>query len=149
MITHDDLNALSNAASCAGFEVSANDLELNTIYAGAYHIQSPLPRGKAAIYIFKYFDEYLKVGKVNENSNARYQYQHYLTKNIKSCLAKSLLKDTEYSALLGDEDPGAWLRSNTERFNILIPVSLGKKFVHFAEAFFILRCNPRFEDKRA
>ena len=45
--------------------------------------------------------------------------------------------------------PKDWLIANTNRYNILIPEKYGKKFVHFVEAFFILKCDPIFENSRA
>ena len=36
-----------------------------------------LTKNHRAVYIFQYGYEYLKIGKVNENSNARYTLGHY------------------------------------------------------------------------
>lgn len=150
MITQQDIIHLCKAAANAGFNVNPNDLELLRWNAGLQtHNPSALPADSAAVYIFKWNNNYLKVGKVNTNSNARYQSQHYNPDSSRSNLSKSLLSDTEFQALLGDGNVGDWLRANTTRFNILIPCTLGKNFVHFAEAFFILKCNPRFENTRA
>ena len=112
------------------------------------HIPLVLPANSAAVYIFKWNDYYLKVGKVNSNSHARYQSHHYNPDSSRSNLSQSLLSDIEFQALLGDRYVGEWIKVNTTRYNILIPSSLGKNFVHFAEAFFILKCNPRFENIR-
>ena len=150
MITRVDLNNLVNAALLSGYVVNADDLQLLTWSSGNNtHIPLQLPIGYSAIYIFKWNESYLKVGKVNSKSNARYQSQHYNPNSSNSNLSKSLLSEPEFEALLGDTMPGDWLRNNTTRFNILIPERLGKNFVHFAEAFFILKCNPRFENTRA
>ncbi len=149
MITRQDIIELCNSAANAGFNVNHNDLTLLRWNAGLQtHIPLALPANSAAIYIFKWNDNYLKVGKVNANSNARYQSQHYNPDSSRSNLSKSLLSDTEFQTLLGDGNVGEWLKSNTTRFNILIPSNLGKNFVHFAEAFFILKCNPKFENTR-
>jgi hypothetical protein len=149
MITLNDLVALCNSAKQAGFNVEATEIELLQWDFGiTNHIPLQLPSNKAAIYIFKWNNSYLKVGKVNANSNARYQSQHYNPNSSNSNLSKSLLADIEFQALLGDKSVGNWIKENTTRFNLLIPTALGKNFVHFAEAFFILKCNPRFEDKR-
>jgi hypothetical protein len=149
MITQQDIIELCNSAANAGFNVNPNVLTLLQWNAGLQtHIPSALPANSAAVYIFKWNDNYLKVGKVNANSNARYQSQHYNPDSSRSNLSKSLLSDTEFQALIGDGNVGEWLKANTTRFNILIPSNLGKNFVHFAEAFFILKCNPRFENTR-
>lgn len=149
MITNIDLNDLVSAASKAGFKLNPNDLQLLTWTAGASgHKPISLPTDMAAIYLFKWNDTYLKVGKVNSNSNARYQSQHYNPNSSNSNLSKSLLADSEFQALLGDKIVGNWIKENTTRFNILIPTTMGKNFVHFAEAFFILKCNPKYENTR-
>jgi len=149
VITIQDIQALCNAAGNAGLNVEPGSLELLQWNAGAEHRPMALPSGKAAVYIFKWKDSYLKVGKVNAKSNARYQSQHYIPDSSRSNLSRSLLNDSEFQALIGNEECGRWIKANTVRFNILIPSSLGKNFVHFAEAFFILKCRPKFEDIRA
>ena len=150
MIMQQDVVELCNSAANAGFIVNPNALTLLPWNAGLQtHIPLALPANSAAVYIFKWNDIYLKVGKVNANSNARYQSQHYNPGSSKSNLSKSLLSDNEFKALLGNGNVGEWLKTNTTRFNIIIPSNLGKNFAHFAEAFFILKCNPRFENTRA
>ena len=150
MITQNDLCALVISATQAGFNLSVDELQLLQWNAGlSSHIPQSLPSNKAAVYIFKWQDSYLKVGKVNSNSNARYQSQHYNSESSKSNLAKSILQDAELQMLLVNSNVSQWIKTNTTRFNIIIPSSLGKNFVHFAEAFFILKCNPRFENTRA
>jgi hypothetical protein len=149
MISQQDIIELCNSAANAGFNVNANALTLLVWNAGLQtHIPLVLPANSAAVYIFKWNDNYLKVGKVNSNSHARYQSHHYNPDSSRSNLSQSLLSDIEFQALLGDRYVGEWIKVNTTRYNILIPSSLGKNFVHFAEAFFILKCNPRFENIR-
>lgn len=150
MITQQDINELCESAANAGFNVNPDRLTLLQWNAGLQtHIPLSLPANSAAVYIFKWNDNYLKVGKVNSNSNARYQSQHYNPDSSKSNLSKSLLSDTEFQTILGNGNVGEWLKANTTRFNIIIPSVLGKNFIHFAEAFFILKCNPIFENTRA
>lgn len=150
MITQQDIIELCNSAANTGFNVNPNTLTLLQWNAGIQtHIPLSLPANSAAVYIFKWNDNYLKVGKVNSNSNARYQSQHYNPDSSKSNLSKSLLSDTEFQTILGNGNVGEWLKANTTRFNIIIPSILGKNFIHFAEAFFILKRNPRFENTRA
>lgn len=149
MITTNDIQSLVNAASNAGYHVNINDLQLLTWNPGKEtHSPLALPTGFSAIYIFKYNNHYLKVGKVNTHSNARYQSQHYNPDSSISNLSKSIMNDSEMNAIRGNKHPGVWLKENTFRFNVLIPNRLGKNFVHFAEVFFVLKCNPRFEGRR-
>lgn len=149
MISQEDIDQLIQLAESIGFKVKREDFILVTWEAGEKsHVPTPLPKKMAAVYIFKWKDSYLKVGKVNSNSSARYQSQHYNEKSSNSNLAKSLLFDDFFNNIIGSENINLWLRRNTTRFNILIPESYGKNIIHFVEAFFILKCNPRFENSR-
>lgn len=146
-ITRQDLYDLCRAAAIGGCDVNAGALELEVWPAGEGHVRTKLRAGYAAVYIFVWNGQCLKVGKVNQKSSARYSSQHYLPKSCRSNLALSLLGDAEFSSFIGGGDVGEWIRKNTTRYNILIPVELGERFVHFAEAFFILKCRPRFEGR--
>jgi hypothetical protein len=149
MINKDDLKPLINAAILANFNVDYKSIQLEIWEAGIEtHVPRNLPDEFAAVYIFKWNDRYLKVGKVNSNSNARYKSQHYNPNSSKSNLSKSLINHPEFQELIGEIPPEIWIKENTTRYNILIPTSLNCKFVTFAEAFFILKCNPIFEDGR-
>jgi hypothetical protein len=142
MITEQDIIELCASANLAAPDINSNPTDLTLVQWSAgiqTHIPLALPLNTAAVYIFKWNNHYLKVGKVNPNSNARYQYHHYNPDSSGSNLSKSLLNEPEFQALLGDGNVGEWLKTNTSRFNILIPENLDKKFVHFAEAFFILK----------
>ena len=150
MITQQDLKLLVTAAANTGYHVNIKDLVLLKWDAGIQsHIPQPLPKGFSAVYFFKWKDEFLKVGKAGLNTKPRYLSQHYYIYENGSTLSKSLSNDSKFSALIGDATPGEWLKINTTRFNILIPDTLSKNFVNFAEAFFILKCNPRFEGKQS
>lgn len=152
MITQQDIIELCNSAANAGFNVNPNALTLLRWNAGLQtHIPLALPANSAAVYIFKWNDNYLKVGKAGPNSNPRYQSQHYSVNANGSTLAKTLRDEPEFHAMVGaypDTNWGEWIKENTTRFNIIIPANLGPKFLHFIEAFFILKCNPLFEDRR-
>jgi len=147
MIDQQDIQKLIDAARLAGFvTVNKSDLKLEILPAGAEtHRPHKLPLGYSAVYIFKYQEEYLKVGKANKNSKARFKSQHYHSGSSRSNLSLSLLKDESMNQIMGNTDPGAWIMENTTRFNILIPKDLGMNFVNFCEAFFILKCNPKYE----
>ena len=145
LITPQDLDDLCKAAAIAGFEVDVNKLTLETWEAGEGHQPRPLPQRHGAVYVFVRDGQCLKVGKVNARSNPRYQFQHYRPDSCRSNLALSLLGDAEFCASIGNRDVGEWMRQNTTRYNILIPAEVGERFVHFAEAFFILKYRPTFE----
>lgn len=146
MITENDIRNLVQAANLAGFNIAPHNLQLLVWQAGSEtHIPSLLPNGYCAVYIFEYNQAYLKVGKANSKSKARYQSHHYSSSSSNSNLSKSLLNDTYYRAIIGIENTKQWLCNNTTRYNIHIPNQLGSNFVNFVEAYFILKCNPQFE----
>lgn len=155
MITQHDVIDLCSSAANTGFNVNPENLTLLQWNAGLHsHIPLELPANSAAVYIFKWNNFYLKVGKVNANSNARYQSQHYNPGSSPSNLARTLRGEPEFHAMAAIIEPndnnwGDWIKTNTTRYNIIIPSNLGKNFVHFAEAFFILKCTPMFENTEA
>jgi hypothetical protein len=146
MITREDIENLVMAASNAGYQVNVDDLQLLTWNAGVdTHIPIALPNGFSAVYFFKHEEIFLKVGMASgANANPRYQSQHYYI-NAPSTLSRSLLNDPVYSQIIEGQIPRDWIITNTKRYNILIPDNYNKHFVNFTEAYFILKCNPRFE----
>lgn len=150
MITTDDINLLSKVSRDCGFKVNPKDLKLIFWNKGIdTHKPTKLPEGYFAVYIFQHNKNYLKVGKVSgSKNNDRYYQHHYIVKGANSTLAKSLSLDPIYSKKIIKGNEREWILKNTSRFNILIPKSYEANFVNFAEAFFILRCNPKFEGKK-
>lgn len=150
MITQDDLKLFTKISQDSGFKIDSNDLQLLSWQKGiATHKPTILPKGFFAVYIFEHENKYLKVGKVSgETNNDRYYQHHYIIKGANSTLAKSLVNDSEYSKLFKNEDVKDWILNQTSRYNILIPKVYGRNFVNFAEAFFILKCDPRFEGRK-
>ena len=145
MITREDIDDLAVAASNAGYNVNADDLTLLVWNAGIEtHIPQALPNGFSAVYIFIHPTQCFKVGQAGRNSAPRYLSHHYYT-TAPSTLAKSLLNDPIYISIIGEQIPKEWIRINTTRYNILIPEQYNRNFVNFTEAYFILKCNPRFE----
>jgi hypothetical protein len=146
MITTRDIQSLVKAANIAGFNVNANHLQLVTWNAGvATHTPTALPNGFSAVYIFEHNNRCLKVGQAGPKSSARYHSQHYNPNSCNSNLSKSIINDINYAALIGQSNVGAWVKTNTTRYNILIPNNYDSRFVNFTEAFFILKCDPLFE----
>ena len=97
-----------------------------------------LPEETIAIYIFKYNDKVLKIGKAGKMSGQRFQYQHYNPNSCKSNMAKSILDDREYyrekelnsipeynlnnkeKSKSKYEEISNWILNNTKRTNIYI-----------------------------
>jgi hypothetical protein len=147
MITQQDINDLCSAALYAGFSVNHEQIYFLEWNAGLEtHIPLALPANYAAVYIFNWNGKYLKVGKANSKSHSRYKSHHYNPHSSKSNLSRSLMNSPDFETLFDDFEVGEWLKLNTTRYNILIPTELGKRFVHFVEAYFLLKCNPIFED---
>lgn len=108
---------------------------------------SNLPLGKAAVYIFAWKDEYLKVGKVGSKSKARFTSQHYNPNSSASNLAKSVLGDLEKLGLtdITESNVGDWVKNNCHRINFFVDVNCGMYAVTLLEVFLQCRLNPRYE----
>lgn len=104
------------------------------------------PKGYSTVYLFKYKDEYLKIGKAGVNSGARVLSQHYFCKN-KSTLAKSILNDERMNYLkLNADTVGDWIKENCRRINIYIKDD--DVFIYnYVEAMLQLKYQPRYEGK--
>ncbi|MBK6771243.1 MAG: hypothetical protein IPG78_03685 [Ignavibacteria bacterium] len=145
MITKKDIEELFKVSNKCGLKEKTNEIKL-LIWKKGINSHKPLalPKGFSAVYVFKYKNKYLKVGKANSKSKARYISQHYNPKSCKSNLSKSINSNLGFKGIMNKTVPGKWLKENTTRYNILIPNSYGKNFVNFAEAYFLLKCNPTF-----
>lgn len=118
---------------------------------GCPHIQPKRMRdGYAAIYIFAYERpdgcyEYLKIGKANQNSNARFVSQHYGF-SAPSTLAKSICADQEFASLgVNQSNVKDWMLNNLHRINVLIKVTGDTAITELVEAVLHYRFRPRFE----
>lgn len=117
--------------------------------AGCPHKQSSLPKGYAAIYLFAYGSEteyeYLKIGKANANSDARFTSQHYGF-STPSTLAKSICADNEFRQMgINRENVKEWMLNHLHRINIFIRAEQGKPATELIEAIFHYKFRPRYE----
>lgn len=110
------------------------------------HSPKALPDGKMAVYTFVSNDEFLKIGKADKKSKARYQSHHYYIKSGSSTLARSLVKDSNESTI-NESNVRGWIISNCERFDIIIDSSLGSMTLDFIEGVLHYKYNPRYEGK--
>lgn len=118
--------------------------------SGPPHRQpSSQPGGMPAVYAFFYEGRCLKCGQVGPNSAARYTSQHYNPKSSKSNLAATLLKRGHEIELpdIPEANVGEWIKSNTARANVLLPTTINKRTLNFAEAFFHILWKPVFEGR--
>lgn len=117
--------------------------------AGCPHKPTSLPKGYAAVYIFAYKSkgdyEYLKIGKANANSAARFTSQHYGF-SAQSTLAKSICNDVEFRQMgISKENIKEWMLNNLYRINILISAEEGKAVTELIEAVLHYKFRPRYE----
>jgi hypothetical protein len=107
---------------------------------------SQMPVGKMAIYAFIYNGRFLKIGKANQKSKARFTYQHYNPKSAPSTLAKSIINDVEFADIeLDESNIGAWIKQNCRRIDILVDDSLGVFALGFIESILHYRYEPKYE----
>lgn len=113
-------------------------------------------KDKAAVYIFtSKKGKYLKIGKANAKSKARFTSQHYGF-NAPSTLAKSMCADKSYAKFgLNPENKDfvkAWMLNNLRRINIYIDIDKEnprKTALKTAliEAILHYKFEPKFEGK--
>ncbi len=134
------------ACKLAKEPIDISDLRIEILEAGEKHHCLKLPKGEIATYIFldKHLIECFKVGKVGENSNARFQFQHYSPKSAKSNLAKSILSDNEILGVT-EKNVEQWIKNNTTRVNVFLKKEKGIRILNLMETFFQLRLNPKYE----
>lgn len=117
--------------------------------AGCPHKQTSLPKGYTAIYIFVYESgttyEYLKIGKANANSAARFISQHYAY-SAPSTLAKSICGDDKFREMgISQENIKEWMLNNLHRVNIFISTEQGKAATELVEAILHYKFRPKYE----
>lgn len=113
-------------ARLSGVDITESDIYIEQLSA-PHQPPKALPPGKMAVYVFFLGPQCLKVGKVGPKSHARYISQHYNSKSSMSNLAKSILKDRDRlgTSDINDNSVGKWIKTNTDRVNILIPAEHG------------------------
>lgn len=105
-----------------------------------------LPNGKMAIYTFIYEGDFLKIGKVGPNSNARYTSQHYHPNASRSNLAKSILDDIAMKKNgITESNVGEWIKNNCRRIDIEIDAELGFFALELIEALLHYEFTPKYE----
>lgn len=142
----DALADFCKAAGLAGVHVDLGQFDVE--FRDAPHRPpSSLPSGKMAIYGFWNSGQWLKIGMVGPNSQARYVSQHYNSGSALSTLAGSLAHDQRMAGVVGfvAAAPGAWIKSSCNRVNILLSATLGRELLALLEAFLHVRLNPRYE----
>ena len=136
---------IENITDNLGYKINSEDYYIEFL-SSPHKRPTTLPKGYSAIYMFILNDKFLKIGKANSKSIARYCYQHY---NVKSCisnLAKSLCNDIDFCSLdLNESNVGKWIQDNITRVNILIKNECGKATTELIESIFHYKFRPKYE----
>jgi hypothetical protein len=104
-----------------------------------------LPDGKMAVYMFLLDDEFLKIGKANYRSNARFCSQHYGL-NAPSTLAKSLLSDSKMSRSgIASANIKDWIKTKCRRIDVIIDADLGIFALDLIEGIMHYKFEPKYE----
>jgi hypothetical protein len=142
----DALADFCKVAALAGIHVELAQFDIEFLDA-PHRPPRSLPAGKMAIYGFWNSGQWLKVGMVGPNSQARYVSQHYNAGSALSTLAGSLAHDQRMAEVEGFDAtaPGAWIKSSCNRVNILLSATLGRELLALLEAFLHVRFNPCYE----
>ena len=137
---------LWSLASLAGLKIAPTQIDVE-ICRAPHTSPSALPPDKIAVYILFHKAQCLKVGKVGPNSNARYISHHYNPGSSSSNLAKSILEPPDRIGInsVDSENVGEWIKTNTDRINILFPVVWGISLLTLAEAFLQFWLRPIYE----
>lgn len=143
------LEDFRKVAALAGAEFIAGSIAVE-IAPKPHKAPATLPAGKMAVYAFFLDGQALKVGKVGPKSAARYTSQHYNPASAQSTLAHSILMNAEKvagAAGVNASSVGAWIRTRTDRVNLLAPASLGMPMLSLLESFLHVRWKPLFEGR--
>ncbi len=135
-----------SVARLSGIDVRETDIHIEQLPA-PHQPPKALPKGKIAVYMFFLGPNCLKVGKVGPKSQPRYTSQHYNSKSSISNLAKSVLKDKAKLGIpdINEDNVGTWIKTNTDRVNILMSDEHGISVLTLLESFLQCRLKPRFE----
>jgi hypothetical protein len=131
-----------------GYAITDEDYYINDM--GCPHVKPKFVDGYIAIYIFVYEKdqdnfEFLKIGKANSKSKARFTSQHYGF-NARSTLARSICSDDEFVSMgIGPDNVKTWMMNNLHRINIFIKADKGKATTELVEAVFHYAFRPRYE----
>ena len=141
----DTMELVEKISNELGFPITKKDYTIQDLGC-PHNAPTKLEKGYAAIYMFWFNNEWLKIGKANQKSNARFTSQHYRISKHVSSLSKSLSKDNYFLSLGFDpEKPKDWVQENTHRINILIKAEKGKAATELIETIMHYKFRPRYE----
>ena len=143
--TSEFASLIDSTFNAIGKPIAGQDYEIED--RGKPHVPpTKMPPEKMAVYTFIYNGQFLKIGKANQKSEARFTYQHYNPNSARSTLAKSILNDTKLTdARLDDNNIGEWIKNNCLRVDIIINERLGVFTLNLIESILHYRYEPKYE----
>lgn len=152
------INGFTKAALAASL-IQSPPILIHELLSAPHLPPKSLPRDSCAVYVFSLSSRYgegcpagpnraLKVGKVGENSGARFCSQHYLPNSANSNLAKSLISERVLWPYLGitylDKlNVKEWMLANLDRDHLFVPNDSGLE--RHIERFIRGQLGPVFE----
>lgn len=138
-------NIFGQICTLLGKSIDTNKIKI--VESNAPHKYQKLPENSMGIYMFKYKDKFLKIGKVNSKSNARFTSQHYNSTSTRSNLAKSILENTEFCEMhsITKDNIKGWMLENLDRIDIILEDSLGVFVLNLLEACLHYQYKPIYE----
>ena len=136
---------IESVSSAAGKSLEKSCYEI--IDRGVPHAPpTQIPDGKMAIYCFIFKGRFLKIGKANAKSSARYCYQHYNPKSANSTLASSILNDVYFANYqLNESNIGEWIKNKCHRVDVLLNKYGGLFTLDFIEKTLQYCYAPKYE----
>jgi hypothetical protein len=135
---------LVQVISLAGGNIRNDQIEIDN--KNPPHKPEGLRRHSMGVYMFEFNGIFLKIGKANSNSNARFLSQHYNINSSNSNLAKSIFNDNDFEKYNINENAiGEWIKNNIRRIDIFLDESLGMFVLNLVEAYLQLKFLPKYE----
>jgi len=141
------IEAIEKVSEILGKPLTNSEIEIEDLVC-PHTPPGKLPDDRAAVYSFIYNGEFLKIGKANKKSQARYTSQHYSCKAAQSTLAKSICEDTQMQIHgVNADNVKEWIMQNTRRINILVKCKNSEWATGLIEAIMHYKYMPRYEGR--
>lgn len=136
------MKVVEKASAELGYPITSDDYYIEDL--GCPHKAKSFPKNSVAVYMFAYNNQFLKIGKANQKTRARYESQHYGL-NAPSTFARSLCADTEANYGITEETSRQWIETNCQRINVIIKAEKGKAATEIVEAIMHYKFRPKYE----
>lgn len=136
------MKVAEKASAELGYPITSDDYYIEDL--GCPHMPKSFPKNSVAVYMFAYNGIFLKIGKANQKTKARYESQHYGFA-APSTLAKSLCADERAGYGITRETTRQWIETNCHRINVIIKAEKGKAATELVEAIMHYKFRPKYE----